>query len=104
LYDVRNDITRLDVPTLLIVAKFLQLGIPDISEFVPQQSGVWQSWVQHFLLYRCQLIPRITVKPTLVAATLVRSLGVGQRRLKNDLRDARTLSEASVSNRSPVRC
>ncbi|HMF92697.1 MAG TPA: transposase [Vicinamibacterales bacterium] len=31
----------------------------------------------------------------IVAATLVRSLGVGQRRLKNDVRDARTLSEAS---------
>ena len=30
-----------------------------------------------------------------VAATLVRSLGVGQRGLKNDVRDARTLSEAS---------
>jgi transposase len=30
-----------------------------------------------------------------VAATLVRSLGVGQRGLKNDARDARTLSEAS---------
>jgi transposase len=30
-----------------------------------------------------------------VAATLVRSLGVGQRGLKNDLRDARVLSEAS---------
>jgi transposase len=29
-----------------------------------------------------------------VAATLVRSLGVGQRGLKNDVRDARTLSEA----------
>jgi transposase len=31
----------------------------------------------------------------IVAATLVRSLGVGQRRLKNDVRDARTLSGAS---------
>jgi transposase len=31
----------------------------------------------------------------IVAATLVRSLGVGHRRLKNDVRDARTLSEAS---------
>jgi transposase len=31
----------------------------------------------------------------IVAATLVRSLGVGQRRLKNDVRDARMLSEAS---------
>src|SRR2546425_7907603 len=30
-----------------------------------------------------------------VAATLVRSLGVGQHGLKNDVRDARTLSEAS---------
>ena len=30
-----------------------------------------------------------------VAGTLVRSLGVGQRGLKNDVRDARTLSEAS---------
>ena len=30
-----------------------------------------------------------------VAATLVRSLGVGQRGLKNDVRDARILSEAS---------
>jgi transposase len=30
-----------------------------------------------------------------VAATLVRALGVGQRGLKNDARDARTLSEAS---------
>src|SRR5437016_10069947 len=30
-----------------------------------------------------------------VAATLVRALGVGQRGLKNDQRDARTLSEAS---------
>ena len=30
-----------------------------------------------------------------VAATLVRSLGVGQRGLKNDVRDARMLSEAS---------
>jgi transposase len=30
-----------------------------------------------------------------VAATLVRSLGIGQRGLKNDVRDARTLSEAS---------
>jgi hypothetical protein len=30
-----------------------------------------------------------------VAATLVRSLGVGQRGLKNDVRDARVLSEAS---------
>ncbi len=30
-----------------------------------------------------------------VAATLVRSLGVGQRGLKNDARDARVLSEAS---------
>ena len=30
-----------------------------------------------------------------VAATLVRSLGVGQRGLKNDRRDARALSEAS---------
>jgi transposase len=30
-----------------------------------------------------------------VAATLVRSLGVGQRGLKNDVRDARTLSEVS---------
>jgi transposase len=30
-----------------------------------------------------------------VAATLVRTLGVGQRGLKNDVRDARTLSEAS---------
>src|SRR3954447_25429898 len=30
-----------------------------------------------------------------VAATLVRSLGVGQRGLNNDVRDARTLSEAS---------
>jgi transposase len=30
-----------------------------------------------------------------VAATLVRALGVGQRGLKNDLRDARVLSEAS---------
>jgi transposase len=30
-----------------------------------------------------------------VAATLVRALGVGQRGLKNDVRDARTLSEAS---------
>ena len=30
-----------------------------------------------------------------VAATLVRALGVGQRGLKNDERDARTLSEAS---------
>lgn len=31
-----------------------------------------------------------------VAATLVRSLGIGQRGLKNDVRDARILSEASV--------
>ncbi len=31
----------------------------------------------------------------MVAATLVRSLGVGQRGLKNDARDARVLSEAS---------
>ncbi len=31
----------------------------------------------------------------MVAATLVRALGVGQRGLKNDERDARTLSEAS---------
>src|SRR5262249_17207311 len=31
----------------------------------------------------------------IVAATLVRSLGIGHRGLKNDLRDARTLSEAS---------
>jgi hypothetical protein len=30
-----------------------------------------------------------------VAATLVRSLGVGQRGLKHDVRDARVLSEAS---------
>ena len=30
-----------------------------------------------------------------IAATLVRALGVGQRGLKNDQRDARTLSEAS---------
>lgn len=31
----------------------------------------------------------------LVATTLVRSLGVGHRGLKNDIRDARVLSEAS---------
>ena len=36
-----------------------------------------------------------------VAATLVRSLGVGQRGLKNDRRDARALSEASCRMELP---
>ena len=36
-----------------------------------------------------------------VAATLVRSLGVGQRGLKNDVRDARLLSEASCRMELP---
>ena len=36
-----------------------------------------------------------------VAATLVRSLGVGQRGLKNDVRDARILSEASCRMNLP---
>jgi transposase len=36
-----------------------------------------------------------------VAATLVRSLGIGQRGLKNDVRDARILSEASVRIQLP---
>lgn len=36
-----------------------------------------------------------------VAATLVRALGVGQRGLKNDVRDARLLSEASCRMELP---
>jgi transposase len=38
---------------------------------------------------------------SVVAATLVRSLGVGQRGLKNDVRDARVLSEASCRMELP---
>ena len=43
----------------------------------------------------CRRCPAAGHEVRVVAATLVRSLGVGQRGLKNDVRDARVLSEAS---------